>query len=105
MNKETILQKLQELKPQYEKDGLSIVGLFGSFSKDQDDKFSDIDIAYRIDHKLFSKKFKDGFSKILKIEDIKYELEKVFQRRVDLISLNSNNKRFIEKVNQELIHV
>ncbi len=77
MTKENIVKKLKELKPHYEKEGLSILGLFGSFAKSYDDKFSDVDIAYSINYPLFSKNFKDGFSKVLRIEDIKKELNKL----------------------------
>ena len=105
MTKDYIVEKLKELKPHYEKEGLLIVGVFGSFAKDKEDIFSDIDIAYRIDYKLFSQKFKDGFSKILRINDIKKELEKIFNKRVDFVSLNSNNALFLDRVNKELIGV
>lgn len=105
MTKETILKTLKTLKPQYEQEGLSIVGLFGSFAKDQDDKFSDIDIVYHIDYPRFSEKFQDGFSKILRLQDIKSELESLFHKKVDLISLNSNNHLFTNKVNKEMIRV
>ncbi len=105
MTKENILKKLKELKPQCEKEGLSIVGLFGSFAKGKNDIFSDIAIVYRINYPLFSQKFRDGFSKILRIEDIKNKLENIFHKRVDLISLNSTNTIFIEKIKKEMIHV
>ncbi len=105
MTREQILKKLNQIKPLYEKEGLSIVGLFGSFAKDSSDLFSDIDIAYRIDHQLFSHKFKDGFSKILRIADIKSELESTFKRRVDFISLNSSNSQFTDRVQKDMIYV
>ena len=105
MNKESILIKLKEQKSIYEKDGISIIGLFGSFANNKNDKYSDIDIAYSIDYPLFTKKFSDGFSKILKLEDIKNELEALFHKKIDFVSLNSSNKTFIEHIKKELIYV
>ena len=105
MTKEQILKKLNELKPLYEKEGLSIVGLFGSYAKEDHDLFSDIDIAYHIDHRKFSQKFKDGFSKILRLESIKEELESILHKKIDLISLDSNNTLFTDSIKQEMIHV
>jgi len=105
MTKKYIIKKLRELKPKYENDGLLIIGLFGSMAKNRNNCFSDIDIAYQIDYNIFSKKFKDGFSKILKIENIKDELEQIFKTKVDFISLNSNNSIFIDRITKEMIYV
>ena len=70
LQQDELLEKLKELKLKYQKIGFNIVGLFGSYAKGKSDEFSDIDIAYRIDYSIFSKNFQDGFSKVLKIEEI-----------------------------------
>lgn len=85
MTKNEILSKLKELKPSYEKEGLILLGLFGSYAKDSQDKFSDIDIAYRLDYNKFSTHYKDGFSKLLRIDDVKKELQTIFQAPIDLV--------------------
>jgi predicted nucleotidyltransferase len=107
MNRVTqqVFDALQTFKKQYESDGVYIVGLFGSYAQGRNDAFSDIDIAYRIDHKLFSEKYKDGFSKILRLEEIKHSLEQLFHKKVDFVSLDSSNKKFIEYIKQEMLHV
>jgi len=84
-DKNSILSTLKQLKPIYEKEGLVFLGLFGSYAKDTQTKFSDIDIAYKIDYDKFSSKYKDGFSKILRIDEIKKELQEIFHTRVDLV--------------------
>ena len=104
MNK-NIIQKLKEVKNKYQNEGFYIVGVFGSAARKEDDIFSDIDIAYKIDHKLFSKKYRDGFSKIIKIEDIKNELQSLLKKNVDLVSLNSANKTFLNEIQKEMINV
>lgn len=105
MNIETIIETLSKYKNLYANEGFSIVGIFGSCAKGTDNKFSDIDIAYSLEHKKFSQIYSDGFSKLLRIEDIKKELEKVFHKKVDLVSLNSSNKEFIKQIKKELIYV
>ena len=85
MNKDDVLSKLKELKPTYEKEGLILLGLFGSYAKDTQTKFSDIDIAYKLDYEKFSKNYKDGFSKLLRIDDIKKELQTIFKTPIDLV--------------------
>jgi predicted nucleotidyltransferase len=74
ITKNTIISTLKKIKPIYEKEGLILIGLFGSYAKDEQNNFSDIDIAYKINYNKFSTKYKDGFSKILIIEEIKQEL-------------------------------
>ena len=71
MNKNEILNKLKELKPIYQNEGLEILGVFGSYAKETNTKYSDIDIAYKLDYDKFSKKYIGGFSKILRIDEIK----------------------------------
>ena len=84
-DKNSILSTLKQLKPIYEKEGLVFLGLFGSYARDTQTKFSDIDIAYKIDYDKFSSKYKDGFSKILRIDEIKKELQEIFHTHIDLV--------------------
>ena len=91
MDKNFIINKLSSLKPKYEKDGLIILGLFGSYVKNQQTKYSDIDIAYKLDYEKFSLKYKDGFSKLLRIDEIKKDLENIFKTKIDLVPDNNKN--------------
>ena len=91
MNKNEILNKLKELKPIYQNEGLEILGVFGSYAKETNTKYSDIDIAYKLDYDKFSKKYIGGFSKILRINEIKDELKAIFKTEVDFVS-DSNKK-------------
>ncbi len=85
MQKREIVSTLKELKPTYQEEGLILIGLFGSYAKGTQTKFSDIDIAYKLDYEKFSTKYKDGFSKLLRIEDIKKELQALFKAPIDLV--------------------
>ena len=91
MNKTDILVHLKNIKPKYEQEGLILLGLFGSYAKNTQTKFSDIDIAYKLNYNQFSKKYKDGFAKLLRIEDIKDELKQILKKDIDLIPDNNQS--------------
>ena len=99
------LDKIRIIKDRYKDDGIEIVGLFGSVARGDDDLFSDIDITYKIDYDLFFKKYQDGFSQILKINEIKEALEKELKKRVDFIPLNSNNESLKKEIERDLVYV
>jgi len=97
--KSEILLTLKKLKPLYEKEGLILLGLFGSYAKDTQTKYSDIDIAYKLDYDKFSQKYVGGFSKLLRIDAVKKELQDIFKKPIDFIP---NNNKTIMK---DLIYV
>ena len=99
MNKNEILNKLKELKPIYQNEDFEILGVFESYAKETNTKYSDIDIAYKLDYDKFSKKYIGGFSKILRINEIKDELKAIFKTEVDFVS--DSNK----KIMKDLIYV
>ena len=84
-NKNEILNQLKKLKPIYEKEGLTLLGLFGSYAKDTQTKYSDIDIAYKLDYDKFSLSYAGGFAKLLRIDDIKKELQDTFKKPIDFV--------------------
>jgi len=98
-DKNSILARLKELKPTYEKEGLILLGLFGSYARDTQTKFSDIDVAYKLDYDKFSLKYKGGFAKLLRIDEVKKELQAIFHTPIDLVP--NTNKLILE----ELINV
>ena len=53
INSNEIILKLKELKPIYEKEGMKLIGIFGSFAKNSATENSDIDILYELDTKKF----------------------------------------------------
>ena len=96
MKKEEILNKLKELKPIYQQEGLEIVGLFRSYAKDTQTEYSDIDIAYKLNYEEFSKRYIGGFSKLLRIDSIKDELKSTFKKNIDFIP--DTNKKIIKDI-------
>ncbi len=99
IQKDEIISKLKELKPIYQTEGIEILGVFGSYATENNTKYSDIDIAYKLDYDKFSKKYIGGFSKILRINEIKEELQLIFNNEVDFIP--DANK----KIMKDLIYV
>lgn len=99
MDKNTILLKLRELKPFYEKEGLILVGLFGSFARDEAKSDSDIDILYDLEPQKFLSLY-PGFQAFSKLSDVKNELKTIFQRDIDFAdksTLNVVGKKYILK--------
>ena len=88
---QNITSLISEKKKLYLQEGFEIIGIFGSYARGNASKFSDVDIAYKLDFDTFDKQFKGGFSKLLRIEEIKDELQKLLHLKVDLISMNSDN--------------
>ena len=100
-----ILSLISDKKKQYAPEGFELVGIFGSRVKGNANKYSDIDIAYSLDMSAFDKQFKGGFAKLLRIEEIKKELQQILHLRVDLVSLNSSNNDFRERIKRDMIYV
>lgn len=94
--KNDILLTLTQLKPLYAQEGILLLGLFGSFAKETQNDFSDIDIAYTLDYERFSMKYKDGFSKLLRIDTIRNELQNRFKTKVDFIP--NTNKMILKDI-------
>ena len=95
-SKGEILSKLKELKPTYEQEGIILLGLFGSYAKDTQTKFSDIDVAYKLDYDKFSLKYRDGFAKLLRLDDIKKELQSIFHKPIDFVP--NTNKAILKDI-------
>ncbi len=91
VEKEDILSTLKKLKPIYEKEGLILIGLFGSYAKGEQSRFSDIDISYKLDYEKFNNSHVGGFSKLLRIDSIKEDLEKMFHKKVDFVPDNNTS--------------
>lgn len=100
--KENILRYLQELRPEFEKDGITSLALFGSYAKGSQGVYSDIDIAF-----AKSKKFsKIGVSSEYfdVVGKIKEKIGKKFHRNVDTYDLDSQSP-FKKTIEEELIYV
>ena len=78
-SKSDILNKLRELKPILSKEyAVKRIGLFGSFADNSADSNSDIDLLVELDKPIGWKFF-----------SLEIYLEKVFGRKIDLVTKNA----------------
>ncbi|MCJ8342740.1 MAG: nucleotidyltransferase domain-containing protein [Cetobacterium sp.] len=92
LNKNEILKKLKNNKKEIEKYGVLKIGLFGSFAKNQENRNSDIDIIVEL---------KNDDSIYTNYCNIKYLLEDLFDRNIDLITTSHLKKSYKTKVGKE----
>ena len=97
---EEIFKAIQAINEEYEKEGFRIIGIFGSYARNEADVFSDIDMAYRIDFTKFDPG--DAFAKLETIERIKERLQKTLRRRVDLIPYPKEESPLKKRLEKEL---
>lgn len=95
MNKETILQYLGDVKQKYQAEGFLIKALFGSYSRDEADETSDVDILVEATPD-FANRY--GFNAIKRIKEIETEISSALGLRVDLADstgMGKTGKKFI----------
>jgi predicted nucleotidyltransferase len=96
LDREYILAELRQLKPELNKlYGVSRLGLFGSFARDEAKAESDIDVVVEMDEP-------DLFTMV----HIKETLEEDFQRPVDVIHYRPLMNRFLKsRIERDAIYV
>jgi len=95
MNKQQILNYLTDVKSKYQDEGFVIQALFGSYSRDEADEQSDIDILVEATPRFASTY---GFSAINRIKEIQEEMSKALGVKVDLADstgMGKTAKKFI----------
>lgn len=100
MTQKEILILLEKAKKDAQALGFERIGLFGSYATAS--TMSDVDIA------VYSNKKKTGlgFAYLASLVQLRYTLQKLFKRPIDLYDLNSSHQTAIKKhIEQEVIHV
>ena len=95
MKKEAIIEYLCNVKNSYQKEGLLIKALFGSYSRDEADEDSDVDILVEATPK-FADRY--GFGAVARLREIEREMGRALGIRVDLADstgMGKTAKRFI----------
>ena len=95
MKKEAILKYLISVKSKYQKEGFLIKALFGSYSRDEADNNSDVDILVEATPE-FANRY--GFAAIRRIEEIQSEISNALGLPVDLsdsTGMGKTAKKFI----------
>ena len=97
LTRETILSILKSNKPKLTALGVTEIGLFGSYVKNQETKTSDIDLLVDFNPK------EENFDNYMAVYDI---MEKIFKdKKVELITKNGLSKFIGPKILQEVIYV
>jgi len=95
MKKEQILNYLSNVKTKYQKEGFMIKALFGSYSRDEANEKSDVDILVEATPE-FAARY--GFGAIERICEIERELSAALGTKVDLADstgMGKTAKKFI----------
>jgi hypothetical protein len=95
ITKAEILLKLKELKPMLYKDyAVKEIGLFGSFSDETYSENSDIDIIVELEKPIGWKFF-----------SLELYLEKIFERKIDLVTKNALKAQIKESILKQVNYV
>lgn len=95
ITKDEIINKLKELKPiLYEDYGIMRIGLFGSFSDKSNTDDSDIDILVELEKPIGWKFF-----------SLELYLEKIFNRKIDLVTKNALKKQIKDNILNQVNYV
>ena len=95
VTRDDIILKLKELKPLLHKDySVKEIGLFGSFSDDTFTEESDIDLLVEFERPIGWKFF-----------SLEIYLEKIFNRKIDLVTKNSLKDQIKESILKQVNYV
>jgi predicted nucleotidyltransferase len=97
MHKDAIIQKLREHRAALQALGVTSASLFGSTARGDDTSGSDIDIAVKLDPRLTPR----GLAALSRIEEIERQLEKVFERKVDVIAEPARKERLQQQIDKD----
>jgi predicted nucleotidyltransferase len=93
-----IMSILKYAKQKYAHEGFNIIGIFGSYARNEASKDSDIDILYELNEEFISSH--KGFSAFERLSSIKEELKNLFGINVDIAAksgLSRTGKKYIMK--------
>ncbi len=94
IDKHDILTKLRDLKPVLQKEyAVKKIGLFGSFSENTFSEDSDIDILVELEKPIGWKFF-----------TLELYLEKVFNRKIDLVTKNALKKQIKDEILKQVLY-
>ena len=82
LTQDEIERKLKTIKKQYEKDGIAIIGFFGSYARGDATEQSDLDILIETKERFVRES--DPFGAFSRLREIKEQLQILFQIPVDI---------------------
>jgi len=103
MNRQDILAKISRLKPRYEREGIALLGLFGSFARGDETPGSDVDILFAC-NSVGKQRYPD-WSFYPFLERVRQELESELGRPVDLAEMDALNETGRKHILPEVLYV
>ena len=98
-----LIKKIKYMKRKYEPEGFIILGVFGSYSRSEQTKESDIDILFEMNSDFMQKY--SGWDAYARIEYIKDEMYKLTGQFVDLADKNGLNRIGKKYILPEVVYV
>ena len=98
-----IYEKLRLIKPILSNDGINILGVFGSYARNENLKDSDVDILYHLD-KIFYDKY-SGFIGFKKLDEIKQFISEKLDKKIDLAPSSNLSKTAKTHILKDVIYV
>ncbi len=105
MTKNEILDKLILLKPALKKDGITLLGIFGSYARGDYTQESDIDILYKLDDAREFTQRNGGFGAFTKLIEIKESISGILKKPIDFVDKDALNEIGREFILKELKYV
>ena len=100
-----IIDKLKELKSELQREGIVIIGIFGSYARGDYTQESDIDILYEIENPQKFIEENNGWGAFTKLAQIKEYISNKLDKRVDFVSKDSLNRVGKKYILQDLTYV
>ncbi len=110
ISKDNIIDYLRDIKNDFLEKGIEKIALFGSFAKDTQSIYSDIDIAIYSDIDIAIQKDKDFLKKFSPydyfeiVSELKQTIKNRFGKNVDVFDLDSHSS-FLDSIKKELLYV
>ena len=96
MKKETLIEILQANRAQIKSFGISLLGIFGSFARNEQTNTSDIDVIVE---------FEKGKKSYKKFIGLVHYLEDLLKRKVDVLTFQSISPILKEEIEKEVTYV
>lgn len=91
-----LIDSLREIRPLFEKEGVLLLGIFGSYARDEATCESDLDVLVETTDK-FTRKYR-GLSGFAKLDELRKRVEERVKLHVDIVDkqgLLHNGNRYI----------
>jgi uncharacterized protein len=95
--------KINLAKQRYLEEGFVLLGIFGSYARDEQLSGSDLDLLYELNDKFYSTYV--GWEACYRLQNIKAELESEFGIKVDLANKNALTSVGIKNILLEVQYV